>query len=57
MLLPKDAKDPKKTAEVVKFFDWAFKGGAKLAEDLDYVALPAKVVTDVEAKAFRPVTN
>ena len=52
VLLPKDAKDPKKTAEVVKFFTWAFEKGDKLAADLDYVALPQKLVTDVEKKAF-----
>ena len=51
VLLPKDAKDPKKTAEVVKFFKWAFEKGDKLAADLDYVALPAKLVADVE-KSF-----
>ena len=52
VLLPKDAKDPKKTAEVVKFFKWAFEKGDKLAAELDYVALPSKLVSDVEAKAF-----
>lgn len=29
--------------EVVKFFDWAFSKGGKLASDLDYVPLPDKV--------------
>lgn len=52
VLIPKDAKDPKKTAEVVKFFKWALEKGDKLAADLDYVALPQKLVTEIEAKAF-----
>ena len=30
--------------EVLKFFDWALKNGQKMAEELDYVALPAPVV-------------
>ena len=52
VLIPSNANDPKKTAEVIKFFDWAFKSGAKLAVDLDYVALPEKVAADVKTKAF-----
>ncbi len=53
VLIPKDAKDPAKTAEVIKFFDWAFKSGGKLATDLDYVALPEKTVADVRMMAFK----
>jgi len=55
VLIPSEPKDPKRAAEVVKFFDWAFKGGAKLAADLDYVALPEKVAGDVRAQAFKAV--
>ena len=55
VLLPKDAKDPKKTAEVVKFFKWSLEKGGKLAADLDYVALPAKLVSEIETKAFGDV--
>jgi phosphate transport system substrate-binding protein len=29
---------------VLKFFDWAFKNGATMAADLDYVAMPPAVV-------------
>jgi phosphate transport system substrate-binding protein len=35
---------PERTAQVLKFFDWAYKNGGKLASDLDYVLLPEKVV-------------
>jgi len=28
---------------VLKFFDWAYSNGDKLASDLDYVPLPANV--------------
>ena len=55
VLVPKDAKDAAKSAEVVKFFQWAFKSGDKLAADLDYVALPDRTVADVEAAAFKDV--
>ncbi|MBV9076469.1 MAG: phosphate ABC transporter substrate-binding protein PstS [Methylobacteriaceae bacterium] len=57
ILLPKDAKDPKKTAEVIKFFDWAYKSGGKLATDLDYVPLPAKVEDDVRSTIFNQVKS
>lgn len=35
------------TKEVIKFFDWAFTKGDKLAEELDYVPLPEKVKTQI----------
>jgi phosphate transport system substrate-binding protein len=38
--------DDSRTA--LKFFDWAFKNGDKMAEELDYVAMPAKVVDLIE---------
>ena len=28
----------------LKFFDWAYKNGAKMAEELDYIPMPANVV-------------
>ena len=33
---------PQNAAEVLKFFDWAFKNGQKMAEELDYVPLPRR---------------
>ena len=57
VLIPKQSKDPAKNAAVIKFFDWAYKGGGKLAVDLDYVALPEKVAADVRAKAFGQVAT
>jgi phosphate transport system substrate-binding protein len=54
-LVPREAKDGKRSAEVIKFFEWAFASGAKLAADLDYVALPEKVAGDVRTAAFKDV--
>jgi phosphate transport system substrate-binding protein len=31
---------PESAVEVMKFFSWAFKNGAKMAEELDYVPIP-----------------
>jgi phosphate transport system substrate-binding protein len=33
---------------VLKFFDWAYKNGGPMAAELDYVAMPAPVVKQVE---------
>lgn len=49
ILLPRDAKDPARTANVLKFFDWAYGNGDKIARDLEYVPLPTKVKDAVRA--------
>jgi phosphate transport system substrate-binding protein len=36
-------------ASALKFFDWAFSQGGKMAEDLDYVPLPNNVVDSIRA--------
>jgi phosphate transport system substrate-binding protein len=38
---------PVSGAEVLKFFDWSFKNGQKLAEELDYVPLPPPLVAQI----------
>ncbi len=38
ILMHKQPQDPAAAAEALKFFDWAYKKGDKMAEDLDYVA-------------------
>src|SRR6185437_11145973 len=48
ILVYKQPSDPVATAEALKFFAWAYKNGAKMAESLDYVPMPAKVAADVE---------
>jgi phosphate transport system substrate-binding protein len=39
---------PQNAAEVLKFFDWSFRTGQKLAEDLDYVPLPDSLTKLIE---------
>ncbi|HEV3183110.1 MAG TPA: phosphate ABC transporter substrate-binding protein PstS [Steroidobacteraceae bacterium] len=39
--------DPAATAAALKFFDWAYRNGAKMAADLDYVPLPGSLVDQV----------
>ena len=38
---------PAQAAEVLKFFDWAYKNGSAMAADLDYVPLPADVTKQI----------
>lgn len=45
ILLHKSQDKPERALEVLKFFNWAFQNGQKMAEELDYVPLP-KAVTD-----------
>ena len=51
-------KTPDKVAdsnEVLKFFDWAFKNGKKMAEELDYVALPDAVTKLISDSAWSQI--
>jgi phosphate transport system substrate-binding protein len=36
--------------EALKFFDWAFKNGAKMADELDYVPMPDAVTKQIQAE-------
>ncbi len=47
ILMHADGKDPN-TVAALKFFDWAYKDGAKAAEELDYVPIPDSVSKLVE---------
>ena len=48
ILVYKQPADAAATGEALKFFGWAYKNGGKMAEELDYVPMPANVVTDIE---------
>jgi phosphate transport system substrate-binding protein len=48
ILVYKKPVDPAATAQALKFFAWCYKNGAKMAESLDYVPMPQKVVNQVE---------
>ena len=40
---------PETAREVLKFFDWAYKNGSKMAESLDYVPMPESVAKLIRA--------
>jgi len=49
ILVPKQPQDPAAATEALKFFAWAYAHGGKMAEELDYVPMPQKVVSEIEA--------
>jgi phosphate transport system substrate-binding protein len=49
ILVYKSPEKPQQASEVLKFFNWAFASGDKLAAELDYVPLPDAVVKQIEA--------
>jgi phosphate transport system substrate-binding protein len=48
ILVHKQPDDPAAVSEALKFFAWAYAKGDKMAEELDYVPMPKKVIEEVE---------
>ena len=48
ILMYKQPVDPVAAAEALKFFDWSFTKGDKMAEQLDYIPMPDAVVALVK---------
>jgi phosphate transport system substrate-binding protein len=49
ILVHKNQEKPESGAAVLKFFDWAYTNGDKLASSLDYVTLPDDVVKQIRS--------
>ena len=52
LLLPRDPKDAARSANVMKFMDWAYSNGSATASQLEYIPLP-KAVQDTVRAAWR----
>jgi phosphate transport system substrate-binding protein len=48
ILVHKQVEDPATVLEALKFFSWAYANGSKMAQDLDYIPMPANVVTAIK---------
>ena len=48
ILMHKQQAQPERAKEVLKFFDWGYKNGGKLAESLDYIPMPENAVAIFE---------
>jgi phosphate transport system substrate-binding protein len=49
ILIHKQQDKPEIGREVLKFFDWSFKNGSKMADELDYVPMPDPVVSQIRS--------
>ena len=57
ILMYKDPADKAQSAEVLKFFDWAFKNGKGLAAELDYVPLPDTLTAQIRSKVWTQIAK
>src|ERR1700685_3493522 len=57
ILVYQQPADPAPVNEALKFFAWAYKDGAAMASELDYVPLPAAVVAQVEKTLTSEITS
>ena len=49
ILIHKVQAKPENGKEVLRFFEWSFKNGAKMADELDYVPMPEPVVKLIQS--------
>ena len=55
ILMYKQPADKVAAAEALKFFDWSFANGKKMAADLDYVSLPDALTTAIRARVWTQI--
>jgi phosphate transport system substrate-binding protein len=55
IIMYKEPADKKASAEVLNYFDWSFKNGKKLSEELDYVHLPEKLQNEIRSRVWKQI--
>lgn len=55
IIMYKNPADKAASAEVLKFFDWAFKNGKQLALELDYVPLPDVLTKQIRERVWTQI--
>jgi phosphate transport system substrate-binding protein len=55
IIMYKNPEDKKASADVLKFFDWAFRNGKKDAADLDYVSLPDSLTRQIRERVWTQI--
>ena len=55
IIMYKEPADKAASQDVLKFFDWAFRNGRKMAEELDYVALPDSVTAKIRSQVWSQI--
>jgi phosphate transport system substrate-binding protein len=57
ILMYKEPSNKVESAEVLKFFDWAFKNGKGMAAELDYVPLPDVLTNQIRTRVWSQINN
>jgi len=57
ILMYKEPSNKAESAEVLKFFDWAFKNGKEMAAELDYVPLPDVLTSQIRSRVWSQINN
>ena len=52
ILLPTNPQDAERSRNVMRFFDWAFRNGDRIAQELEYIPIPDRVA-DAVREAWR----
>lgn len=55
ILMYKEPTDKAAAAQALKFFDWAFINGKKMAQDLDYVPLPDTLTAAIRTRVWNQI--
>jgi phosphate transport system substrate-binding protein len=55
ILMYKTPADKAQSAEVLKFFDWSFKNGKKMALELEYVPLPDSLTKQIRERVWAQI--
>lgn len=57
IIMYREPTNKEQSREVIKFFDWAFKNGKKLALDLDYVPMPDSVTQQIRERVWSQIKH
>ena len=55
IVMYKNPRDPRASQEALKFFDWAFRNGAELSAELDYVHLPKTLQDQIRQRIWSQI--
>lgn len=55
IIMYKEPADRRASQEVLKFFDWAFRNGKKMSEELDYVHLPTPLQDQIRQRVWSQI--
>lgn len=55
IVMYKDPDNKRASQEVLKFFDWAFRNGRKMSEELDYVHLPTTLQDQIRQRVWSQI--